>query len=70
VDGMLMAYLPKEKMVIEADLFDTHVAPSATASAANRSFYNQVQRLKLDVSTIVPIHGKPVPWSDFSRLFR
>ena len=23
VEGMLMAYLPKEKLVIEADLFDT-----------------------------------------------
>jgi glyoxylase-like metal-dependent hydrolase (beta-lactamase superfamily II) len=69
VEGMLMAYLPKEKMVIEADLFDTQVPPAA-ATAANRSFYNQVQRLKLDVSTIVPIHGKPVPWTDLSKLFR
>ena len=70
VEGMLMAYLPKEKLVIEADLFDTHVPPPAAASPANRSFYNQVQRLKLDVSTIVPIHGKPVPWADFLKVVR
>jgi glyoxylase-like metal-dependent hydrolase (beta-lactamase superfamily II) len=70
VEGMLMAYLPREQMVIEADLFDTHVPAPARATAANRTFYNQVQRLKLDVSTIVPIHGKPVPWAGFAKLFR
>ncbi len=64
-DGMLMAYLPDEQIVIEADLFDTHLPPPAAATDANRSLYNQVQRLNLDVTTIVPIHGRPVPWADF-----
>jgi hypothetical protein len=32
---------------------------------AMRSFLNQVQRMKLDVTTIAPVHGKPVPWSTF-----
>jgi hypothetical protein len=49
-------------------LLDTHVPLPATPSAANRSFFNQVQALKLDVQQIVPIHGKPVPWSDFMKL--
>jgi glyoxylase-like metal-dependent hydrolase (beta-lactamase superfamily II) len=66
-EGMLMAYLPKEKLVIEADLFDTHAPPPATPTAANRSFYNEVRTLKLDVSRIVPIHGMPVPWADFVK---
>ncbi len=70
VEGMLMVYLPKEKIVIEADLFDTHVPPPARATAANRSFYNQVQRLKLDVSTIVPIHGESVAWAEFLKVVR
>jgi len=30
-----------------------------------RSFFNQVQRMKMDVTTIAPVHGKPVPWSTF-----
>src|SRR4030095_463158 len=34
-EGMLMAYLPKEKIVIEADLFDTSPAPTQ-ATEANR----------------------------------
>jgi hypothetical protein len=40
----------------------------AAATESHRALYNQVQRLKLDVSTIVPIHGKPVPWSDLLKL--
>lgn len=68
VEGMLMAYLPKEKIVIEADLLDTHLPLPTTATDANKSFYNEVRMLKLDVSTIVPIHGRPVPWTDFFKI--
>ncbi len=66
VEGMLMAYLPKEKMVIEADLYDQSPG-NAIPTAANLTFYNHVQRLGLDVATIVPIHGRAVPWSDFVK---
>jgi glyoxylase-like metal-dependent hydrolase (beta-lactamase superfamily II) len=67
VEGMLMAYLPKEKIVIEADLYDTSTG-SAPATAANRTFYNHVRRLGLDVATIAPIHGHAVPWSEFEKI--
>jgi glyoxylase-like metal-dependent hydrolase (beta-lactamase superfamily II) len=69
VEGMLMAYLPKEKMVMEADLYDPPApgAPAFADTAAARSFYNHVQRLGLEVSTIVPIHGQPVAWTDFVK---
>jgi flavorubredoxin len=63
--GMLMAYLPAERIAFEADLFDTHEAPKPAQIPAMRSFYNQVQRMKLDVATVAPVHGKPVPWSTF-----
>ena len=70
--GMLMAYLPKEKILVEADLF-TPPAPNAplptTITPANQTFYNNVQRLKLDVTTIAPIHGGRVyPWADFAKI--
>jgi hypothetical protein len=64
VEGMLMAYLPNEKIVIEADLYDPSPG-NASPNEANRSFYNHVKRLGLDVSTIAPIHGRAVPWSNF-----
>ncbi len=65
VAGMLMAYLPEEGIAFEADLFDTHEAPRPAQLPAMRSFYNQVQRMGLDVSTVAPVHGEPVSWADF-----
>lgn len=73
VEGMLVAYLPAEKIVIEADLFDPPVAGAALPlepTPANRSFYTHVRRLGLDVATIVPIHGRAVPWGDFLKVVR
>ena len=67
VEGMLVAYLPNERLLIEADLFDStpdDVACQAP-TPANQSLYRHVQRLELDVDTIVPIHGLPVRWADF-----
>ncbi len=30
-----------------------------------RSFFNQIQRMSLDIDTIAPTHGDPVPYSAF-----
>jgi hypothetical protein len=68
VEGMLVAYLPNEKIVIEADLVDGAAEGalfSATATPSVRSFYTHVQRLGLEVETIAPIHGQPIRWDDF-----
>jgi glyoxylase-like metal-dependent hydrolase (beta-lactamase superfamily II) len=65
VAGMLMAYLPAERIAFQADLFNTHEPPPAAPTPAMRSLFNQVQRMKLDVATLAPVHGKPVPWSTF-----
>jgi glyoxylase-like metal-dependent hydrolase (beta-lactamase superfamily II) len=69
VEGMLIAYLPAEKIVIEADMYTPPAAGAAAppATAAMKTFLNNVRRLKLDVSTIVPIHGPVVPWSEFMK---
>ena len=68
VEGMLMAYLPTEQIVIEADLFDTHAPLPTTATVANKSFLTVVQQLKLDVAQIAPIHGNPLPWAEFLKV--
>ncbi len=67
VAGMLMAWLPNERIAFEADLFDTHEAPRQSQLAAMRQFNTQVTRMKLDVATIAPVHGKPVPFSTFTQ---
>jgi len=67
VSGMLMAYLPKEKIAFEADLFNTHEPPPAEPSAEMHSFFNQIHRMSLDIDTIAPVHGRPVPYSEFVK---
>jgi len=63
--GMLIAYIPREKIMVQADLYN----PTATApNASNRTFYQNLQRLKLDVTTIVGIHGAPGPMSQLVQL--
>ena len=63
---MLIAYLPKEKIVVEADLYSPRAAQApATPSASSVTFYENIKRLKLDVATIVPVHGRIVPMSEF-----
>jgi glyoxylase-like metal-dependent hydrolase (beta-lactamase superfamily II) len=63
--GMLIAYLPKEKIVVQADLY----SPDATTpNASNRTFYENIRRLKLDVDRIVGIHGRPGPMSGLAQL--
>jgi glyoxylase-like metal-dependent hydrolase (beta-lactamase superfamily II) len=70
VAGMLMAYLPAERIAFEADLFDTHEPPRAAQQPAMQSFLTQVERMKLDVATVAPVHGKPVPWSTFMEAMK
>ncbi|HJN46322.1 MAG TPA: MBL fold metallo-hydrolase [Vicinamibacterales bacterium] len=65
VTGMLMAYLPAEHIAFQADLFDTHEPPKAAQLPAMRTLHNQVERMNLDVETLAPVHGPPVPWSAF-----
>ena len=59
-DGLIIAYLPKEKVLVEADSFNPPPQPNAPAPAVinlnTLNLYDNIQRLKLDVQTIVPIH--------------
>jgi glyoxylase-like metal-dependent hydrolase (beta-lactamase superfamily II) len=67
VEGMLMAYLPAERIAFQADLFDTHEPPKASQLPSMRALATQVERLKLDVETLAPVHGPPVPWRTFEQ---
>jgi glyoxylase-like metal-dependent hydrolase (beta-lactamase superfamily II) len=63
-DGSIVAYLPKEKVLLEADGWNPPNDPDAPPSPLNNSIYNKnmldnIQRLKLNVETLVPIHYPP-----------
>ena len=59
-DGTLVAYLPKEKILVEADAFTPPAQPLTQTPAAinpfTASLVDNIARLKLDVETIIPIH--------------
>ena len=66
----LVAYLPTEKILINADLYSPP-APGAQPPAANaslRSLHQNIQRLGLDVERHVGIHGQVAPHADFLRI--
>ena len=67
--GMLIAYLPKEKLVMEAisSRPGSERADAGVVTASHRTFFNNVQRLKLDVTTIAPIHGPCIPVAEFAK---
>lgn len=67
VEGMAMAFLPSEKILIQANLFDTHEPVPATPTPAMTSLYREIRLLNLDVATIAPVHGRPVAMSEFLK---
>jgi len=57
---ILVAYLPQEKMVFEADLFGIGWgAPVPAGSPTAAHFAKRLQELGLDAERIVPVHGRP-----------
>jgi glyoxylase-like metal-dependent hydrolase (beta-lactamase superfamily II) len=68
--NMLIAYLPKERILVEGDLFTPPApgTPTPPANASNRTFRDTVQRLKLDVAQIASIHGRVASWDEFTKV--
>jgi len=71
-NDMMIGYLPKLKVLIEADLY-TPPAPNGPppvpiAMGFTNQLYENLQRLKLDVVTIAPLHGRVVPYTDMLKL--
>jgi glyoxylase-like metal-dependent hydrolase (beta-lactamase superfamily II) len=70
-DGIIMAYLRKEKLLIEADVFTPGPAGAEPPKVPNPQAVNletNVRGLNLEVDRIVPIHGRIVPYSEFQRV--
>ncbi len=53
-DGMLMAYLPRERILFEVDAF----SPAAAASPFAENLLRNIEDRGLRVETIVPLHGE------------
>lgn len=68
-DTMLIGYLPKQKVLIDADVY-TPAAPNAPPAPPSKeaiNLYDNLQRLKLDVRTITPLHGRLATIDDLRK---
>jgi len=70
-DGMLMVYLPKERLLIEADAY-TPAPPNAPAPAIlnplSVNLADNIARLGLGVDRLLPLHGRIVPLAELHRM--
>ena len=64
-DSLLIAYLPKEKMLLQADAFAPRPpgAKPLPSSPFTRNLLEQVRKRKLDVTQLVHVHGGTDPFS-------
>ena len=65
-DGMLMAYLPTAKLIIQSDAYVPRpgAPPFPSPSPHTMNFVDNIARLKLDVQRVVHIHGGSSPYID------
>jgi glyoxylase-like metal-dependent hydrolase (beta-lactamase superfamily II) len=69
-DGFLMAYLPNQKLLIEADAWNPRpasVPAPTTPNSAALNLYENIQRLGLEATSIVPLHGRVSTLDDLAR---
>lgn len=70
-DELLVVYIPGPRLLVEADAYSPgppNTPPPSPAPPNAVNLYNNIQRLKLNVATIAPIHGRgPVPFADFRK---
>jgi len=71
--GMLMTYLPTEKILTEGDPWTpgmVRVKPTDRPSQRccdSQNLYDNIKRLNLDVKTFAPIHGRTATWDEFVK---
>src|SRR4029077_12936136 len=67
---MLIAYLPKEKILFNADLYSppTQGAQPTPPTASMRTLDQNIRRLKLDVAQHVPAHGRVGTQEEFLKI--
>ena len=60
-EGMLIAYLPKDKIVVEADLYTPGAVGAPTPNPVNPytvALLDNLEKLKLDYEKVVGLHGR------------
>jgi glyoxylase-like metal-dependent hydrolase (beta-lactamase superfamily II) len=68
-EGLLMVYVPKEKLLIQADMFVQRpgAPPLPAPSPFTTNLVENVERLKLDVQRVAHIHGGVDSWGEILK---
>lgn len=67
-EGMLYAYIPKAKAVIVADLlWKEDTGQLRPARVQTRLFYQHIDKMNGEVTTLIPIHGPLISINDLKR---
>jgi len=68
--GIIMVHLPKEKLLVEADVYTPpapNAPPATTVNPTWVSLADNIKRLNLAVDNILPIHGRMVPIAELHK---
>jgi glyoxylase-like metal-dependent hydrolase (beta-lactamase superfamily II) len=69
-DGLLMVYLPREQLLVQADTYTPLPAgatPPTPPSPFNVGLADNITRLGLSVDRHLPLHGRMVPMAELNR---
>jgi hypothetical protein len=60
---MLVAYFPKERLLVEADVY----TPGGAVQMYAGNFFQELKKRNLRIDRVVPLHGKVVPYAQFVK---
>ena len=63
-DTMLVAYFPRERLLVEADVF----TPGAAVAPYAPNLLQNIRKRNLRIDRIVPLHGKVVPFAELVKV--
>jgi glyoxylase-like metal-dependent hydrolase (beta-lactamase superfamily II) len=74
-DAMIIAYVPKEKLLVEADAYVPGPLNAPASAKPDPYFlpftldlYDRIRELKLDVGPIAPLHGRMTSWAEMTKM--
>jgi hypothetical protein len=67
---MLMVYLPKEKLLSQADAYTPappNAPPPAVVNPSSINLADNIAKLGLAVDQLLPLHGRMVPLAELNK---
>jgi len=68
--GIVMVYLPKEKLLVEADVYNPPAPSAPPPASVNTNWVNlsdNIKRLSMNVDQILPLHGRIMPLAELHK---